>query len=95
MEKENRFVKFHAWQSILYHVAAIIVFIVLVILIVILSIILAMVRMGELSALLGLLYLVVFLAYFAGLIFGAVKSYGGNYFKLPVIGDMAEKFANK
>jgi uncharacterized membrane protein len=95
MEKENRFVKFHAWQSILYHVAAIIVFIVLVILIVILSIILAMVRMGELSALLGLLYLVVFLGYFAGLILAAVKAYGGNYFKLPVLGDMAEKFANK
>jgi uncharacterized membrane protein len=95
MEKENRFVKFHAWQSILYHVAAIIVFIVLVILIVILSIILAMIRMGELSALLGLLYMVVFLVYIAGLIFGAVKAYGGNYFKLPVIGDMAEKFANK
>ncbi len=95
MEKENRFVKFHAWQSILYHVAAIIVFIVLVILIVILSIILAMIRMGELSALLGLLYMVVFLGYFAGLIFAAVKAYGGNYFKLPIIGNMAEKFANK
>jgi len=30
-----------------------------------------------------------------GLIMSAVKAYGGNYFKLPVIGNMAEKFANK
>ena len=95
MEKENRFVKFHAWQSILYHVAAIIVFVVLVVLIVILSIVLAMARLGALSALLWLVYMVVFLGYFAGLIFAAVKAYGGNEFRLPFIGDMAEKFANK
>ena len=95
MEKENRFVKFHALQSILYHVAAIIVFIVVVIVLVILSILLALARVGELSALLWLLYMVVFLGYFAGLIFAAVKAYGGDYFKLPFIGNMAEKFANK
>src|SRR5882762_8123935 len=95
MEKENRFVKFHALQSILYHVAAIIIFIVVVIVLVILSILLALARVGELSALLWLLYMVVFLGYFAGLIFAAVKAYGGNYFKLPVIGNIAEKFANK
>ena len=95
MEKENRFVKFHALQSILYHVAAIIIFIVVVIVLVILSILLALARVGELSALLWLLYMVVFLGYFAGLILAAVKAYGGNYFKLPVIGNIAEKFANK
>ena len=39
--------------------------------------------------------LAVIAAYLGGLIFAAVKSYGGNYFKLPVIGNMAEKFANK
>jgi len=95
MEKENRFVKFHALQSILYHVAAIIVFIVVIIVLVILSILLALARVGELSALLWLLYMVVFLGYFAGLIYAAVKAYGGDYFKLPIIGNMAEKFANK
>ena len=36
-----------------------------------------------------------FFGYVAGLIYGAVKSYGGNYFKLPLIGNMAEKYANK
>jgi len=95
MEKENRFVKFHALQSILYHVAAIVVFIILVIVMVILSILLALARLGELSALLWLLYMVAFLAYFGGLIFAAVKAYGGAEFKIPIIGNMAEKFANK
>jgi uncharacterized membrane protein len=95
MEKENRFVKFHALQSLLYHVAAIIVFILLVIVLTILTVLLAMARLGELSALLWLLYMIVFLAYFAGLIFAAVKSYGGAQFKLPIIGNMAEKYANK
>ena len=43
----------------------------------------------------GLIWLVVIVGYLGGLIFAAVKAYGGNYFKLPVIGNMAEKFANK
>jgi len=95
MEKENRFVKFHAWQSILYHVAAIVVFIGLMILLTILSIMLAVAKLGELSGILWLLYFVVFVAYVAGLIYGAVKAYGGIQFKLPIVGNMAEKFANK
>jgi len=94
MEKENRFVKFHALQSILYHVTAIIVFIGLVILLTILTIMLAFARLGELSGLLWLLYMIVFVAYVAGLIFAAVKSYGGVYFKLPVVGNMAEKWTS-
>jgi uncharacterized membrane protein len=92
MEKENRFVKFHAIQSIVYHVAALVIFVGLVILITILSLMLAFARLGELSALLWLLYMVVFLAYVAGLIYAAVKSYGGAEFKLPIVGNMAEKW---
>jgi uncharacterized membrane protein len=95
MDKENRFVKFHALQSLLFHVAAIIVFIGLVILLTILTIMLAFVKLGELSGVLWLLYMVVFFAYVAGLIYGAVKAYGGNMFKFPIVGNMAEKFANK
>ncbi len=92
MEKENRFVKFHAIQSIVYHVAALVIFVGLVILITILSLMLAFARLGELSALLWLLYMVVFLAYLAGLIYAAVKSYGGAEFKLPIVGNVAEKW---
>jgi uncharacterized membrane protein len=103
MEKENRFVKFHALQSLLLHVA----FIVVAIAVWIIGIILLIAGMaasaatnsgaagGLIGMLFGLIWLVVIVAYVGGLIFAAVKAYGGNYFKLPVIGNMAEKFANK
>lgn len=103
MEKENRFVKFHALQSILLHVC----FMVLAIVVWIIGIILFFLGMAAsvatnsaaASGLTTMIFVVIWLAliaaYLGGLIFAAVKSYGGNYFKLPVIGNMAEKFANK
>ncbi|MFN2576135.1 MAG: DUF4870 domain-containing protein [Pyrinomonadaceae bacterium] len=105
MEKENRFVKFHALQSILLHVA----FIVVMIAVWILTIILVMAGLaasaasssaggaigGIISLLFGLIWLVIVVAYVGGLIFAAVKSYQGVQFKLPVIGNMADKFASK
>ena len=103
MEKENRFVKFHALQSILLHVG----FIVVAIAVWIIGIVLLIGGMaasaatnsgaagGLVGMLFGLIWLVVIVAYIGGLIFAAVKAYGGNYFKLPIIGNMAEKFANK
>jgi uncharacterized membrane protein len=103
MEKENRFVKFHALQSLLLHVA----FIVVAIAVWIIGIVLLIAGMaasaatnsgaagGIVGMLFGLIWLVVIVAYVGGLIFAAVKAYGGNYFKLPIIGNMAEKFANK
>ena len=101
MEKENRFVKFHALQSILLHVA----FVVLIIAVWILTIVLAIAGAaasaassgaGAVGGIVGLLFtliwLVVMVAYIGGLIFAAVKSYQGNMFKLPIIGGMAEKW---
>lgn len=103
MEKENRFVKFHALQSILLHVA----YIVLAIVVVILFIILAFVGMAASMAtnsgagvgLMGLLSMLIWFAllitYVGALIYTAVKAYGGDMFKLPVIGNIAEKYTNK
>ena len=103
MEKENRFVKFHALQSILLHVAMIVVMIAVWIIGVIIAIAgvaaAAATNSGALGGLAGMLFgliwLVVIVAYVGGLILAAVKSYQGLMFKLPVIGNMAEKFANK
>jgi uncharacterized membrane protein len=94
MDKENRFVKFHAIQSLLLHAAAVVVFIGLMILLTILGLVLAMAHLGALAGLLWLLYMVVVLGYIAALIYSAVKAYNGIEFKLPVIGNMAEKWAN-
>lgn len=101
MEKENRFVKFHALQSILLHVA----FIVVAIAVWIIGIILVIAGIaasaatnssalgGLFSMLFGLIWLAVIAAYIGGLIYAAVKAYGGNKFLLPVIGGMAEKWS--
>lgn len=97
MEKQNRFARFHALQSILYHVGAVVVFIGLGVVLTIIQLILAQISsvLGLIAGLLWLVYLVAFLVYFAGLIFLAVKSYGGASTSLPVIGGMTEKFLNK
>ena len=94
MEKENRFVKFHAIQSLLLHAAAIVVFIAMVIILAILGIVLAMAGLGALAALLWLLYMLVVGAYIGALVYSAVKAYGGVEFELPIIGAMARKWAN-
>lgn len=102
IEKENRFVRFHAMQSILLHVAWIVVAIVLMFLFFILAIfgIAASAAGGEaggavggiFSMLIGLIWMVVIAAYIGGLIYAAVKAYGGNKFMLPVVGAMADKW---
>jgi uncharacterized membrane protein len=100
MEKENRFVKFHALQSILLHAG----FIIVAIAVWIIGIILVVAGLaasaatnssalgGLFSMLFGLIWLAVIAAYLGGLIYAAVKAYGGNKFVLPVIGKMAEKW---
>jgi uncharacterized membrane protein len=103
MEKENRFVKFHALQAILLHVGFIVVAIAVWIIGIVLLIAGAAASAasgsgaagGIIGMLFGLIWLVVIVAYVGGLIFAAVKAYGGNEFKLPIIGGMAEKFASK
>lgn len=103
MEKENRFVKFHALQAILLYAAFIVIAIGLTILFMIIGIILGVAAgatgssaAGGLVGIFGLLsmlvWLLVVVGYIAGLIMAAVKAYGGNYYKLPMIGNMAEKW---
>jgi len=94
MEKDNRFVKFHALQSILYHVAAAIVFVAIVIVLAILMIVLSMISstLAALSTLLWLVYMLVVIAYIIGLIYTAVKAYNGENYMLPVVGNLADKW---
>ncbi|HYY56890.1 MAG TPA: DUF4870 domain-containing protein [Pyrinomonadaceae bacterium] len=96
IEKDNRFVRFHAMQSILTGVGAGVLVVVLTIVAAIIGVILATIS-GALatiiSLLLYLLILVIWLGAIGALIFGAIKAYKGEKFKLPVIGDMAEKIA--
>jgi len=78
IEKENKFVRFHAMQSILFSVAWIAVMVVLAITIV----------GAFLIPVAGLIFFVLWIILI-------IKSFSGETFKLPVIGDMAEKYSNK
>jgi uncharacterized membrane protein len=105
IEKENKFIRFHALQSILFGIANSVILFVLAILAVIMTFAFgiggAMVGggIGTLISLLvwliWLLFWLVAMALFLGLIFAAVKAYQGKTFKLPIIGNMAEKIVNK
>lgn len=100
MEKENRFVKFHALQSILLHVAAIVCMIAFWIISAVLFVggiaASAATNTGAIgglaSMLVGLIWLVFVVLYLLGLILSAVKAYQGAMFKLPIIGGMADKW---
>jgi uncharacterized membrane protein len=96
IEKENKFVRFHAFQSVLW-VAGVVVAGIAVLIV---GSILGWVA-GQAMGMLGvavwgitmLLYVGLFLVMFGGLIFGAIKAYGGAMTKLPFVGNMAEKWA--
>ncbi len=95
IEKDNKFVRFHALQSTVWVVIMIVLIIVLAIVGFIVGMVLGQVSAG-LATIVGLLFLLVyigwFLAYVGGLIYGAIKSYGGNMTKLPIVGGLAEKW---
>lgn len=96
IEKDNKFVRFHSFQSIFWVVASIIAVLAIVIVGFIFGVVLSQVSSGLATAvglIFFLLYIAWFFAYLGGLIYGAIKSYGGNMTKLPVVGSFAEKYS--
>ncbi len=83
---KNRTIRFHAWQSLLYFAAWVVVAIGLGVLGVLLG-------FAHLWVIWGLLSRLVELAFFLGLIFAAVKAYQRERLFLPIIGPIAEKQA--
>jgi len=75
---KNRFVRFHAFQCIFLAVGLFVIQMVLAFIPIIGWLISLLVSLGTLALWIVLL----------------IKAYGGQMFKLPVIGDMAEKQAN-
>ena len=95
IEKDNKFVRFHALQSVLWSVMVIIAWIVIFVVGIVLGFIAGMVADGLGMVVWGLtmlIYLGMFLALLGGLIYGAIKSFGGEMTKLPIVGNMAEKW---
>ena len=95
-EKENRFVKFHAIQSLFLAVAQIAVSLIMGILTEILGIVLGMVHLSILAFFLnwglGIILLLIFAIVW---IIAGIKAYGGQWYKLPLIGNLAWNTVNK
>ena len=87
IEKDNKFVRFHALQSI-------VVFGGLTVVMIILSILVSILFMARLYFLFPLFRLVNVLLWLLGLVLWIVlmiKAYQGEHFKLPIAGDIADK----
>lgn len=89
IEKDNKFVRFHSFQSVFFHVAFIALYIVFLILVAILS------QISGFFGILGFLLIPLWLIWLGGMIYGAVKAYQGAMFKFPVIGNIAENMSGK
>lgn len=90
-EKENRMMRFHAFQSLLLIVGCIVGVVAVVLVGGILG---GITGSFMISMLFSLLTWVIGLVFIAAAIFMCIKAYQGTQFKLPFIGDMAEKWAN-
>jgi uncharacterized membrane protein len=82
---QSKFVRFHAFQSIFFFAAWIAFWIVVTIVNIMMP--------AVLSILIGLLSIVVWLAGIVVWVLLMVKAYNNERFKLPIIGDLAEKQA--
>jgi uncharacterized membrane protein len=94
-EKENRFVKFHAVQSLFLTGLQIVAGIILGLLGLVLSMVLHMINMELLAwfLILGLRFLV-FIVFMVLWVIAGIKAYGGQWYKLPIIGEFAWKAVN-
>ena len=86
LEPYNRssFVRFHAWQCIFLTIGCVVVDVAL-------SFLLHLPFFGFMTL---LIWPLVGLAFFIVWILALIKAFGGQRFKLPIIGDLAEKQAN-
>lgn len=89
-EKDNKLMRFHAFQSLI--ISAIYIVIMVILQVVGTGLVLAT-NSSILGLLVSLVTLVAVIAFLAAMIFGCIKGYQGQKFKFPVVGDMAEKWA--
>lgn len=95
VEKENKFVRFHAIQSLLwtgFMLAAVFVIVIGGAMVTFVAASVSGTLAWMIGIFLGLLYFGWMVASVGGMIYAAVKAYGHSFFKLPVVGTFAEKW---
>jgi len=96
-DKNNKLPRFHAFQSILLSVLPIVVLVIYAILALVGVAIDAAIGVPIFSIIAMLLYFVLllaFLAMFVFMIIAAVKAYNGEIYKVPIVGNLADKYSN-
>ena len=98
IEKDSRLVRFHAMQSLLFNVVFAVIAIALWIVLFVVFLVASQIS-GALTTLLSLVSILVWVVFTIAILVGwvmcLVKAFQGQYFKLPVIGNLAEKFSAK
>jgi len=92
-DKTNKLVRFHAFQSIFMLVALIATAVPLYIIMIIGVFVDAAIGFPLISGLSGLLLLAAVLGILVFVVLAAIKAYGGQIYKIPVIGNFADKFS--
>ncbi|MCW5959346.1 MAG: hypothetical protein KIS76_04235 [Pyrinomonadaceae bacterium] len=90
-DKENKLVRFHAFQSLLITAVYIVV---IVAISVFGGIVAGVTGSGLLGSLISLFGIVAFIVFLIVMILGCVKGFQAQMWKLPVVGDMADKWSN-
>jgi uncharacterized membrane protein len=90
-DKSNKLPRFHAMQSIVLLVAYIVAIMAVAI---VGGTIVAVTQSGILGSLVFLVYGLVILAFLGAMIYSAIQGFQGQIFKIPVIGDLADKWSN-
>ncbi len=90
LEKNNKEVRFHAWQAIFFGIAALGIQIIVSVMGAILGAISSL-----LASLFSILAMLVWPVFFVLWVICLIKAYNGEHYHLPIIGPLAENQANK
>ena len=96
-DKTNKLVRFHAWQSILLFIVPIVTLIVYLILAAIGVAIDSALGVPIFSIIAMIVYFVILLAFLGAFVFmiiSAIKAFNGEIYKIPIIGNLADKYSN-
>jgi len=95
--KTNKLVRLHAFQSLFLLAAYIVGAIGIAVVFMVIQLVAAAADSGALVVIVGLISLVVWIVFIlfflVMVIMGLIKGFGGKYWKMPIIGNLAEKFA--
>ena len=98
IEKDSRLVRFHAMQSLLFNVLIGVVITVMWVLFFVLLLVVSQISdvlSGIFSLVATLLWIAISIGILIAWIMCLIKAYNRQYFKLPIIGNFAEKFSQK